>query len=115
VTGEGFIDVFHDPQLHDYIIDFAKSNLSGEDRQARFVKDVWCDVGQLAHGEPSLHLIAEVVWRRMIQYEPTLARLADGYTTRQIARMEGISHQAVSKRKKRIVRGCQNTPPSPVR
>jgi DNA-binding CsgD family transcriptional regulator len=108
MTGEGWINVFKDPKLHDYIIDFAKSNLSGEDRQVRFVKDVWCDVGQLVHDSPSLHLIAEVVWRRMIQYEPILARLADGYTTRQIARMGGISQRTIIKRKKRIIRGTQN-------
>jgi hypothetical protein len=102
MTGEGWINVFKDPKLHDYIIDFAKSNLSGEDRQEQFVKDIWCDVGALKEDTPSLHLIAEVVWRRMIKYEPILAKLASGGTRTEVARMAGVTEGAIRKRIKKI-------------
>jgi hypothetical protein len=109
VTGEGFVSVFNDPKLHDYIIDFAKSNLRA-DRQACFVQDVWCDIGRLPHEEPSFCMVAEVVWRVMIRYEPILQRLAEGYTTREVAEEDCVSQTAIMKRKKKACRGVQNTP-----
>jgi hypothetical protein len=102
MTTEGVIHNMRDPAIHEYVIGFARGNIKGEDEQGRFVEDVWCEVGRLAHDDPSLHCIAEVVWRQMIRRVPLLAVLAEGATSQEIATFAGVSRQVIDKKKKRI-------------
>ena len=102
LTTEGIITVMDDSAIHQYVIDFAKSNIRGEEEQARFVEDVWIEVSQLEGESPSLHLIALVVWRQSVKRIPILARLAEGYTQAEAGAERGIKRSAVCRRVKRI-------------
>ncbi len=102
MTAEGFIETFYDPDVKEYVHAFASSNFGREEDRRGFLKDVWCEVGMLKEEQPSIDLIARVVWRQMIRRVPMLARLAEGYTQKEVAAREGTHQRAISRRSRRF-------------
>jgi hypothetical protein len=106
MTTEGFIGVFIDPVLHQYIIDFTLSNIIGENEQESFLKDIWCHIGRLGYDNPSNHMVMEVLWKEYIKIEPILNRLADGYKRIEVAMMDGVHRNTISKKSRKFYRKC---------
>jgi len=99
---DDFMGIMGDPKVRRYVADFAKSNIQDAAEQKAFLRDVWYEVGLIQDASPSLHAIAEIAWRQMIKRNPILAKVADGWTQKEIASKCGVHQSTISRKIKRL-------------